>query len=401
LKRSVLYISLDGLSDPLGQSQILPYLLGFPDHGYQVTVLSCEKAGNDGLVSAIKKSLEKKGVQWHFIPYRRDGGIGSRISYFMKLRRLAFGHVLRNRHTVIHCRSYLPSLIGLAAKKRFGTPFIFDMRGLWADERIDGDIWKKSNPLHRILYRFFKKKEREFALRADRIVSLTHRGAEELARLYGPELLERTTAIPCCADLTFFDRRCHAPLQVVGIDPGDHVLIYTGSVGTWYCMNEMLDCFAAWTQVIPRLKLLVVTRDLQLLNSLLNKRPAGMRDRVSGVTASFGDVPRYLAMAKAAIFFIKPAYSKIASSPTKMAECWAMGLPIITNTGIGDNDRFFSHGEAGVLVSAFNHEAYIRAAHEYLKFISSSHEIRKIAEEHFDQKQGLEAYVSIYQEISK
>ncbi len=41
--KSVLYTTYDGLTDPLGQSQILPYLQQLCREGYQFTILSFEK----------------------------------------------------------------------------------------------------------------------------------------------------------------------------------------------------------------------------------------------------------------------------------------------------------------------------------------------------------------------
>ena len=39
----VLYISYDGMTDPLGQSQVLPYVFGLQKRGYEFHVLSFEK----------------------------------------------------------------------------------------------------------------------------------------------------------------------------------------------------------------------------------------------------------------------------------------------------------------------------------------------------------------------
>ena len=39
----VLYITYDGLTDPLGASQVLPYLSGMADAGIKFTVISFEK----------------------------------------------------------------------------------------------------------------------------------------------------------------------------------------------------------------------------------------------------------------------------------------------------------------------------------------------------------------------
>lgn len=40
---NTLYISYDGMTDPLGQSQVLPYLSGIAAAGYKVTLISAEK----------------------------------------------------------------------------------------------------------------------------------------------------------------------------------------------------------------------------------------------------------------------------------------------------------------------------------------------------------------------
>ena len=40
---NVLFISYDGMTDPLGQSQVIPYLQGLSKAGYDIFLLSCEK----------------------------------------------------------------------------------------------------------------------------------------------------------------------------------------------------------------------------------------------------------------------------------------------------------------------------------------------------------------------
>ncbi len=40
---NILYLSYDGMTDPLGQSQVLPYLKGLSKEGYHIHLLSYEK----------------------------------------------------------------------------------------------------------------------------------------------------------------------------------------------------------------------------------------------------------------------------------------------------------------------------------------------------------------------
>lgn len=396
MKGAVLYITFDGLTDPLGQSQVLPYLEGFARNGWKVHVLSCEKSERSGNIGVLRDRLESLGIAWKHLRYNTAGGAFTRIGYVRRLRRLAIAIARSEKIGIVHCRSYLASLVGLHLKRRFGIRFIFDMRGLWADERIDGGIWKRANPVHALFYRYFKNKERSFALGSDHIVSLTRKGLSEMERLYGP-LKDKASVIPCCADLKLFDPEAARPVKVPGIEAGDHVLVYTGSAGTWYFIPEMIDCAFTWKREIPNLKLLIVTNDTAALLTILESADEDKRALVVHASARYEQIPSYLAIASAALFFIKPSYSKLASSPTKMAECWAMGLPIVTNRGIGDNDELFGENNGGVLVDGFHEAAYASAAREYLRNKRPPAHYRDIARRLFDREKGLAAYLSIYE----
>ena len=58
--RSVLYLSYDGMSDPLGQSQVLPYLAGLTRRGHRITLVSFEKnsRGADEMEAGIPRMRE-------------------------------------------------------------------------------------------------------------------------------------------------------------------------------------------------------------------------------------------------------------------------------------------------------------------------------------------------------
>lgn len=73
------------------------------------------------------------------------------------------------------------------------------------------------------------------------------------------------------------------------------------------------------------------------------------------------EVPRYLRAADIAISFIKPCYSKQSSSPTKIAEYLASGLPVVCNSGVGDLDKLINENQVGVLLTQFTEEAYLQA----------------------------------------
>lgn len=277
------------------------------------------------------------------------------------------------------------------------------MRGFWADERIDGKIWSKTKAHQLLAYKYFKKKEKQLLRQSDAIISLTHNGQDYLEKTFPHKnILQKTTVIPCCVDLNIFNpTNLNSFKPKSKINPEDHLIISTGSVGTWYFTKEMIDCILVWKKYIPNIKLLILTRDTKELNKILENYNSHQKEIIITESALYHQVPNYLSLAKASIFFIKPAFSKIASSPTKMAECWAMNLPIITNSNIGDNNMYFNKYNGGVLIDDFNEANYRKACENYLKLTHTKNNYRNIALEHFNTQNAILKYASIYQSLSK
>lgn len=62
----ILYLTYDGLSDPLGQSQVIPYIVGLSKRGHKIVVLSSEKKAPAELLATIGrtwKNIKLNGIQ--------------------------------------------------------------------------------------------------------------------------------------------------------------------------------------------------------------------------------------------------------------------------------------------------------------------------------------------------
>jgi glycosyltransferase involved in cell wall biosynthesis len=401
----VLYITYDGLTDPLGGSQVLPYLTGLAALGHRITILSCEKPermGTDG--SGIRQLCERAGIAWHPLNYHKKPPILSSALDAVALQRAAIRLHRREEFDVVHCRSYIPARAGLALKRRFGVRFLFDMRGFWPDEKVEGHNWNLANPLYAAVYRYFKWLESQLLTAADHIVSLTEAGKNQL--LTRPELGSNgaeISVIPCCVDFEHFrlataDARAAARRQL-GIDADVPVLAYLGSLGSSYMLGEMLDFFKAYASRHGRACFLFVSlEDPQLVRRTAEARgvdPATLVIRPAGRD----DVPRLMAAADLGIFFIKPVFSKTASSPTKMGEMLAMGLPIVTNAGIGDVEALVEDMSCGVAISRLAAECYEQALDRVDTLPGTPQERRDRAFRRFDIGLGIDRYDRIYREI--
>lgn len=401
----ILYISYDGMTDPLGQSQVLPYLCGLSQLGYSFSLISFEKPDRYILgKQAIQQVCDQYGITWYPLNYTQYPPVISTLKDLVKLWRLVRTLHQTNSIALVHCRSYITSLIGLRMKKKWGVPFIFDMRGFWADERVDGKIWNLKNPLYHLIYRFFKKKEWQFIEAADHTISLTEQAQSiihDWARLKGQPV--PITVIPCCVDLQHFDpstitsddklnlrSRLNIPISA-------SILSYVGSIGTWYMLREMMVFFVRWLNKFPDSIFFFISQDDP--SSILQQATSfGVPvDKIRVCGANRSEMPLFISISDCSIFFIKPVFSKKASSPTKHGEIMSMGVPVVCNNGVGDTDLVIRTWHSGLLVDRFSQENYDEVIDAFYRSNFDPVEIRNGAQDYFSLEKGVSRYRRVYE----
>jgi glycosyltransferase involved in cell wall biosynthesis len=407
LVKSVLFVSIDGMTDPLGQSQVLPYMVGLSKCGFKITIISAEKPSRFlKQKSTIEKIVDESSIIWIPINYYSSMPIISPAFNFLKLRSVCLNYVSKNKVDIVHCRSYLTSLIGLKIKRKFDTKFIFDMRGFFADERLDGGIWNKKSLIKGSLYGFFKRKEIDFFNNSDYTISLTHAAKNEILKWQEVKKNLKIKVIPCCVDIDFFsinnlENNKRFELQnKLKITNSDFVISYLGSTGTWYLFDEMLDFFKILTQAHTRAKFLIITQDDKEFILKKADEKGIDKNQLIILSANRAEVPVLLNMCKVSIFFIKPTFSKMASSPTKMGEILAMGIPVITNCGVGDVDAIIIESGCGVLIDKFTDDSYKFAVSTMdLLFKKDKSVYIETAKKYFSLNKGIENYKEVYDSL--
>lgn len=403
---NILYISYDGITDPLGQSQILPYLLGLANKGYAFTLLSLEKPEQyktNALV--IQDLLKNTPVNWVPLTYSTKKGISTKLKNNRTLRKKAFELIQTNSINLIHARSYPASIIAQKLAKKFKLPYIFDMRGFWADERIDGNIWSLKKPHHKFLYNYFKRKEKELLKTSTHVISLTRAAKDYLCLNFKNYVnKEKITVIPCCADLNHFNLlNKHANREAVrnklSINPQQPVMIYLGSIGTWYLLSEMIDFFKLYLDSNPNAIFLLVTQNDPLLAEKLFALKMVSPSNYRITSAQRMEVPSFIHAADTAIYFIKPAFSKMASSPVKLAEFMGCGLPVIANSGIGDIDLQATENDQLITINKLDINGYTKAINQLNSLTVNAESNRSFAINNYSLDMGIERYLAVYNSI--
>jgi len=402
-----LYISYDGMTDPLGRSQVLPYLQGLSQRGHELTLLSCEKPGRMAAEgAAVRRICDAAGIDWQPVAYHKSPPILSGMIDVAVLKRAAVRLHQRKQFDLVHSRSYMAAIVGDWLKRTRGVPFLFDIRGFWADERVERGIWPARNPLFRAAYRYFKRLERRFFRDADAIVSLTESARHEIDNWPVDRRPSASiTVIPCCVDLALFDEAARkgrsATRKRLGLGAKTPLLVYVGSVGGAYLTDQMFALFRAYRKLRPGARFLFVTGHPRQEIERIAVAQGIDRAELAVVSATREEVPSLIAAADLGVSFILATYSAKASCPTKFGEMLAMGVPVIANSGVGDIAEIIHDTGAGAIVERYDEPSLTEAIRQAETAAKDSRSVRAAAIRHFALEAGIDRYDGIYQAIGR
>ena len=391
---STLYITRNGLLEPLGQSQVLAYLRGL-SRDYRITLITYEKDedwADQPRVARQREECARLGIRW--LPQRfrpRPKVIAPALS-MLRMVWLVRREVRGQRARLIHARSYIPAAVAMIVSRLTGVPFIFDMRALWPEELITAGRLRRGSLLHRAIV----AAERTCLRRAGAVVSLTHAAVDHLGRVYPGDMAgQRVAVIPTCADLDRFVPAGQAPVRRV-----------IGCLGTvlsgWFRLDWLASFLSvAATQDEGAVFELTTRDDPARVRAALD--PKGrLGDRLRIAPSAPEDVQNVLHGQTASVMFFTDGLSKLGSSPTRMAEILGCGLPVVANDGVGDVARIIREYRVGVLAEGAEPEAMAAAWSELTALLKDPElaiRCRNAAEEVFSLESGTAAYARLYEQV--
>lgn len=390
-----LYLTRNGLLEPLGQSQVIAYLRGL-SRDYQITLITFEKPedwADSARVADARADCAAHGIHWLPQKFRSSPEIIAPAISMFRLVWLVRRQLRQKGIRLIHARSYIPAAAALVVGRITGVPFLFDMRALWPEELITAGRLKRGSLVHRAI----AAAERACLAHAAGVISLTHAAVEYLKQVY-PEEMEnqRIAIIPTCADLARF----HPP-AVRKCAPKVHSCIGTVLSG-WF----RTDWLAAWLTAAashdPDAHFEIVTRDdpVEVRKAI---DPQGcLKERLTISPRKIEEMPDAVRGHDLSVMFFTEGLSKLGSSPTRMAEILGCGLPVVANEGVGDMARIIEKYRVGILVAGPAPEQVL-AALQALDALMTDPDLaarcRKAAEEVFSLEGGTKAYADLYASV--
>jgi glycosyltransferase involved in cell wall biosynthesis len=392
-----LYLCYASLTDPLIRTQVVAYLAGLARGGHVIHLLTFEPELDGRTRRELRAEMASQGIAWHHLRYHKRPSLPATIYDTLLGAAYACWLVVRHRLGLIHARSHVPVAMGLLARMPTRRKLIFDIRGLLAEEYVDAGRWVRGGSPYRITTWIQGVGLR----RADGFVVLTERVRRVL---FGEAARPRTYVIPCCADFDRLAPRARDVRAELGL--GDRpVMVYVGKLTGVYMDREMADFFAVARQHEPELAFLVLTQSPA--DSIVDElRRSGVGEDAYRITqAPSSEVGTYLAASTFAICFCHPKPSLIASSPTKIGEYLAAGLPVVSGPDVGDTDTILREREAGIVVESFDDATYERATQQMLALAGEPgirERCRAVAQSVFSLDEvGIPRYDALYREIAE
>jgi glycosyltransferase involved in cell wall biosynthesis len=371
---TVTYLSNDALTEGVGASQVLAYVERIAARGVHVRLHSFEK---DPPTPALEARLASAQVEWRPHRFGRHGALGGAW-------RVVEAAVPLRAAAVVHARADLAAASALLARPKH---WVWDCRGLYADQRIALGSLRAGSPEHRVLARV----ERAAARGSDAIITLTAAVVPVLATRHGDAIPAKTTVITTCVDTKRF---LAAPPP-----PEPARLLLAGTINRFYDVPAMLSLVDAMRRRRPTELALLTPPTTAWDDALAAAAPVRLQ------AVPHDAMPELLATAHAGLSVCRDdaGISLTGSMPTKIAEFLAVGRPVVVNRALGDASALVREHRVGVVVEASTRDGIERAADELTELLEdrdAPRRCRALALEHFDLDRAADRLVEIYRRIA-
>ncbi len=390
-----LYVSYDGLLDPLGSSQILPYLEGISDAGYKLIVLSFEKTDREKKsIDELSKKLKLKDIKWIYLPFKRQF-----FGYFRRILKSCFilNKALENKNIVLfHTRGILTAVIYFIC--RLKCPLIYDIRA-FAGEYIDCKR-VRSNSIFAYALILFEK----FLIQlASGIVVLDKSGLLFLKQKFR-RFKGEIKVIPTCTDIKKF------PISEKRFESREkefYKFVFLGGARFPYRPDLALIFISKLLENNIDCKIdFINERDQDYIRKLCSELNLPVKN-CDIFSLPQKEVPSYLVNYHSGLIFNTSGDWRKMSSPTKLGEYLAAGLHIVSLSGIEVINRLSKKEPNSFdILDEINFEKNL-SENKLKKILGKikdpfvSINSRKIAENYFDISIANKQYQNLYKKLLK
>ena len=312
--------------------------------GHEVTVVTAPYEKSDIVANGFISRSKVDGINLVII----NSGDSNRDSFFKRaFKALIFSLTSCYMSFTIPCDVVIASsgpitvgLPALMAKWVRGKKMIFEIRDLWPQGAIE--LGKISNPLLKSIALWFES----ICYNNASLVVACSKGMEESVNKRFPEV--PTIVISNASDTKLFERTTNTEFKLPDYLTHKKIFVYAGSLG-------LMDHGALMTgamQLIndPAIQLIIIGDGAERKSLEAEVRNAGLSNILFLGLIPKNEVVNWLGHAEAALVLFKNYPVLQTSSPNKLFDAFAAGIPVIQNT-TGWIKDLFDMEQCGISVS--------------------------------------------------
>jgi glycosyltransferase involved in cell wall biosynthesis len=347
----VLFVTWDGPQVTYLESLFVPIFAQLAKEGISFQVLQFTW-GSPERIESTRQACEQAGIGYQAISvWRQPRSVGALLTAL-----IGTWHVKKavDKYSInlVMARSILPALSTLVALRNTQCRLMFDADGLPLDERVD---FAGRSP-RSLIHRFLRDVEAQAVYRANAVLTRSSNAVDILhARAGAGTQTEKFHVVSNGRNAELFkpaDATARAQVRRdLGLDVNTPLLVYTGSIGLQYCIDEMLRLFSMVHERRPDAHFLILTGSPETIQPSLNKHPQ-IYGCVTTLTVAAQAVPQYLGCADLGLALRRPSFSMQAVAPIKLGEYLLCGLPVVATADIGDTKSISA--DVGMLLNSMN-----------------------------------------------
>jgi glycosyltransferase involved in cell wall biosynthesis len=368
----VTYLSMDPVTSTVGQSQVLNYIERLAEGGLAIELVTFEHHVD----TALRARLVDLGVSWWPQNYGRHGAVAG------------LGRVIRAAGVIrgaalVHARSDMAAAAAILAGI---DNWVWDVRSLWADQKVATGVLRSGSPQERIL----RWVERRSATGSAAVITLTASAIAELDRRYDGIVAPKARVITTCTDLERFSVSPMPTTTTVRV-------LLAGTLNRYYDMRSMLDLVAELRRRRP-VEFVVVSPESTAFEDEL----AALE--VIRLSATPDEMVELVASCHVGLSVCRDdaGVSLKAAMPTKIGEFLASGRPVVVNPGLVDIAELVQSCECGIVFGSSGPcsvEEAVDLIEERLADPATPGRCRGLAEEHFDLERGVDHLLDTYRSV--
>lgn len=391
-----LYVTYDGLLDPLGQSQVLPYLRRLHAAGHEFVILSFEKTRPAKEVDSLESELRSLGIRWDRLSFQHGaGGFLQRVLRgALRIRRL----VREFQPEIVHLRGFVPAMMNTMSLQP--KPHVYDFRSFAVEEWAECGKIRSGSLLHRV----FRLIDRRAVASAAGLVVLEQSAADLMRRIYTLQAGVPLHVIRTSTDVTRYPRKQVADGR--GMGPDRLRLVCLGGARYPYRPDLALRLVRELTRLgFPTSIDFINEGDHQPLAEAALAAGVAI-DQVRIFAAKHADVPALLGEYDCGLFLCDTSPWRRVCSPTKLGEYLSAGLPVIALPGIDVIEAYAASTRCVTTVAVQElveglQLGTVQRLSEFVRAPGIASVCQDLAQHDFDLQSAGDKYVALYEQTAR